>query len=101
MLRHFSDAWANRIVERMKNIEKKFQALGFARGSRVPYPDQLVVGNSGVALAHNHPAKPFSFPIDGLYGTGFGLSEFGYMKLEPSKKHGWKGALRDPSGKKL
>ena len=79
----------------------RFQAIGFARDTKTPYPDQLVVGTSGVSLAHNHPSSPFSFPIDGLTGTGFGLSEFGYMALSPSKKHGWKGTLRDPSGKKL
>jgi hypothetical protein len=79
----------------------RFQAIGFARDTKTPYPDQLVVGNSGVSLAHNHPAKPFLFPIDGLTGTGFGLSEFGYMTLAPSRKHGWKGTLRDPGGNQL
>lgn len=79
----------------------RFQAVGFARATKTPYPDQLIVGNSGISLAQNHPAKPFSFPIDGLTCTGFGLSEFGYMVLTPSKKHGWKATLRNPSGKKL
>jgi len=79
----------------------RFQAIGLARDTKTPYPDQLDVGNSGVSLAHNHPAKPFSFPIDGLTGEGFGLSEFGYMTLAPSRKHRWKGTLRDSDGKKL
>ncbi len=43
---------------------------------------QLVVGNGGVSLARNHPEDPFSFPIDGMTGSGFGLSEFGYMEIE-------------------
>lgn len=79
----------------------RFQAIGFGRDTQAPYPDQLVVGTSGIGLATNHPAQPFSFPIDGLTGMGFGLSEFAYMTIEPSKKRGWKGTLRDPSGKKL
>ena len=79
----------------------RFQAIGFSRASQAPYPDQLVVGNSGVSLAHNHPAKPFSLPIDGLTGSGFGLSKFGYMEIAPGGKHGWKGTLRNPAGKPL
>lgn len=79
----------------------RFQAIGFGHDKAASYPDQLIVGTSGISLAKNHPTKPFSFPIDGLPGSGFGLSEFAYMEIVPSKKHGWQGTLKDPSGRKL
>lgn len=79
----------------------RFQALGLSDDAKTPYPDQLVVGNSGIGLAHNHPAKPFSLLFGDLKSSGFGLSEFGYMEIAPGKADGWKGALKDPSGKTL
>lgn len=79
----------------------RFQATGFSAHSDTPYPDQLVVGNGGVDLAHNHPENPYSFPIDGLTGTGWGTSAFGFMTLLADDKTTWKGDLRDPDGKKI
>ena len=64
-------------------------------------PAQLVVGNSGVVLDRNHPKDPFSVPIDGMTGSGFGLSEFGYMEIELDDSAAWKGRLLGDKGDTL
>lgn len=79
----------------------RFQAIGFPASGDKLRPAQLVVGNGGAALAGNHPKDPFSFPIDGITGSGFGLSEFGYMDIELDEAGAWKGRLLDPHGTRL
>ena len=79
----------------------RFQAIGFAAAGGRRRPAQLVVGNSGVALGENQPDEPFSFPIDGMMGTGFGLSEFGYMEIELAGSGSWRGRLLGRTGKLL
>ena len=79
----------------------RFQAIGFPSSGDQQRPPQLVVGNGGVALAGNHPKNPFSFPMDGITGTGFGLSEFGYMEIELAGSGAWKGRLLDRKGDTL
>lgn len=79
----------------------RFQAIGFAASGDERRPAQLVVGNGGVALDHNHPKDPFSFPIDGMTGSGFGLSEFGYMEIELDDSAAWKGRLLGDKGDTL
>jgi len=76
----------------------RFQAIGFPPLGDLKRPPQLVVGNGGVALAGNDPKDPFSFPIDGMAGSGFGLSEFGYMEIELTDSGTWKGHLLDRKG---
>lgn len=79
----------------------RFQAIGFPPSGDQQRPPQLVVGNGGVALAGNHPKDPFSFPIDGMTGSGFGLSEFGYLEVELAGSGAWKGRLLDREGDTL
>lgn len=79
----------------------RFQAIGFPASDGEQRPVQLVVGNGGVSLAHNHPEDPFSFPIDGMTGSGFGLSEFGYMQIELGDAGAWKGRLLGDNGATL
>ena len=79
----------------------RFQAIGFPPSGDQQRPPQLVVGNGGVALAGNHPEDPFSFLIDGMTGSGFGLSKFGYMEIELAKSGAWKGRLLDRKGNTL
>jgi len=79
----------------------RFQAIGFSDSGGKQRPAQLVVGNGGVALAQNHPEIPFSFPIDGMTGTGFGLSEFGYLEIELPGSGAWRGRLLGREGSVL
>ncbi len=77
----------------------RFQTIGFERPSELP--NQLIVGNSGVALAGNHPAAPFSVTIDDATAVGFGVSEFGYMDIALTGGGNWTGSLLDRKGKSL
>jgi hypothetical protein len=77
----------------------RFQTLDFKAPSALP--TQLIVGNSGVALARNFPEGPFSLAIDDATAVGFGLSEFGYMDIALRGGGTWKGRLLDRQGKLL
>jgi hypothetical protein len=75
----------------------RFQSISFSPSGQAQRPAQLVLGNGGVSLAKNHPKKPFSFAIDGMTGVGFGLSQFGYMRISLGDKGSWTGQLVNPT----
>ena len=77
----------------------RFQTICFERPSELP--NQLIVGNSGVALASNHPADPFSVAIGDATAVGFGVSEYGYMDIALTGGGNWTGSLLDRKGKPL
>jgi len=97
-----SAAAEHRVPERIHLVVSghmhRFQAIGFAAPGKKRRPAQLVIGNGGVALADNEPEDPFSFVIDGMKGTGFGLSEFGYMEIDLGKSGSWKSRLLGREG---
>jgi hypothetical protein len=76
----------------------RFQAIGFAASGEKRRPAQIVIGNGGIALADNVPENPFAFVIDGMQGTGFGLSDFGYMVINLGESGAWKGRLLGRKG---
>lgn len=43
---------------------------------------QIVVGNSGVALAKNIPAELYVVELEGMRASGTGISEFGFLKVD-------------------
>ena len=77
----------------------RFQTIGFDPLNALP--NQLIVGNGGIALAHNFPRDPFSVVIDHATAVGFGLSEFGYMDIKLQVAGDWTGHLLDRKVKLL
>ena len=57
----------------------RFQSTHFAGDV---FPNQLVVGTSGVSLAGNFPAKPQELKIEKNNAYVNGISEYAYLKLE-------------------
>ena len=77
----------------------RFQTIGFDPPGVLP--NQLIVGNGGIALAHNYPPDAFSVVIDDATAVGFGLSEFGYMDIVLAGGGDWTGRLLDRKGNLL
>ena len=90
----------------------RFQSTHF-EGST--FPDQLVVGTSGVALAGNFPAEPTQLKIEKNNAYVNGTSQYAYLKLEipadtdainddmdkPSPKAEWHATLINRQNKTL
>jgi hypothetical protein len=57
----------------------RFQSTHFEAST---FPDQLVVGTSGVSLAGNFPAKPSKVKIEKNNAYVNGISQYAYLKLE-------------------
>lgn len=77
----------------------RFQTIGFVPPGALP--NQLIVGNGGIALAHNYPPDPFSVAIDDATAVGFGLSDFGFMEIALTDGGHWTGRMLDRKGKRL
>ena len=75
----------------------RFQATAFNAPAGEHRPGQLVIGNGGVGLAKNRPDSPYGLDIDGMAAVGFGLSQFGYMRMELSSEGGWSSELVNPT----
>ena len=65
------------------------------------FPDQLVVGTSGVSLAGNFPAEPKELTIENSKAYVNGISEYGYLKLNIPEKAVWNATLISPDTKAL
>jgi len=68
----------------------RFQLVDFKSGK---HPDQFVVGNSGVKLAHMHPKKTKTLTVDGHQATVMGLDQFGFMNFDLGKHQAWQGQV--------
>ena len=68
----------------------RFQLVDFKSSK---HPDQFVVGNSGVKLAHMHPKKTKQLTIDGHQATVMGLDQFGYMSFDLDTHQSWQGQV--------
>lgn len=72
------------------------------------FPDQLVVGNSGVILEDNFPPEPIQLKMENNTAYTNGISEYGYLKLEipavvdgSDKKAAWNAILINPDNKTI
>ncbi len=77
---------ANRLTGLTKDVQllisghmHRFQSTHF---EEAVFPNQLVVGTSGVSLAGNFPAEPQALKIEKNNAYVNGISEYGYLKLE-------------------
>ena len=65
------------------------------------FPDQLVVGTSGVSLAGNFPAEPTQLQIEKNKAYVNGISAYGYLKLNIPEKATWNATLISPDAEAI
>ena len=68
----------------------RYQVVDFSSDK---HPDQFVIGNSGVKLAHMHPKTTQKLKVDGHKATVMGLDQFGYMSFRLLDKQQWQGQV--------